>query len=374
MKKIIISMMFLMLIIPLVLGAEAESEIFDEDFEYPGELFESNGWTESQAGTDFNSTPIWSPDLNSYAFGLNHTNPYSNSRTITLSQAFPSNVSDTMSIEFHATTINNTGTGVTQSLAIWQPADDVDRRFIVRFVGNGSLQTSSLRTGSESCDYNGGSEKYYYIVNVNFDFQEATYSIYVNGSLVCDEYDFNYTSFNAGRIAITQSYQDNEYEQHYLDDIYISGAGFLGVGYDEYEPCETDEDCASGKCVGNICVLKDFYETCTDGSECLSGVCINNKCGKASLSQVSENMKNQIFGKDSTSSNIFSLILMISIALIIIYFGKGSTVSVTLAVVSFVALTFLFAFMGWLSAWIVIGIIVIFLIIMIIGVVIARGG
>ena len=128
-------------------------------------------------------------------------------------------------------------------------------------------------------------------------------------------------------------------------------------------PCESNDECRSGKCQNGFCVLKLGREDCDFDIECLSGKCLNGKCTKPSAIQLLDASKTDQFGDDPKSNNFISLFIMVGISLTIILAGGVGGLAVIGSILFFIVSGFFFALIGWLSPFILIGMVVSVLII-----------
>ena len=129
----------------------------------------------------------------------------------------------------------------------------------------------------------------------------------------------------------------------------------------EGSPCQTDDDCADGlKCEYGVCTKLTFGDECVYDSDCLSGICLNGKCTKASLWTLIDASKDQMYGDDAPTNNFLSLVLMI-----VVSGALGYYVAVWAGLISFFVLGIFFALVGWLSAFILIGMFLIGIILMV---------
>lgn len=142
-----------------------------------------------------------------------------------------------------------------------------------------------------------------------------------------------------------------------ISDTNISGTA--------YAPCDVNTDCLSGKCEYSQCVLKLANEDCTGDSQCISSLCINGRCKKASLGQMVQESKTEQFGDDSATNNFISFILMVGLAGAVLLMGGVSSLGILLSIVVFVVSGFFFGIIGWLSPFILIGLVVAMLIVMV---------
>lgn len=138
--------------------------------------------------------------------------------------------------------------------------------------------------------------------------------------------------------------------------------------YREGSPCQTDEDCADGlKCEYGVCVKLTFGDECNYDSDCLSGICLNGRCTKASLWVLIDRSKDQMYGDDTPTNNFLSLVFMICIGGVI-----GAYVAIWAGVLTFFMLAIFFALVGWLSAFILIGMFLIGIILMVFAIIIGS--
>lgn len=124
--------------------------------------------------------------------------------------------------------------------------------------------------------------------------------------------------------------------------------------YREGSPCKTDADCADGlKCEYGVCTKLTGGAECTQDSDCLSGECLNGYCTKASWWKMFVASKNQMMGDDVDTNNFLSLFFILAIAGFLGYYGN-----VWMGISSFYVLGIFFAIVGWLSVFILFGLII----------------
>jgi len=127
-------------------------------------------------------------------------------------------------------------------------------------------------------------------------------------------------------------------------------------------PCNNDDDCSNGVCEYGFCALKTANMECTNNNECLSGLCKNNVCTKPSYWDRIDASKVQQFGDDSNTNNFIALFFMILIPAFIIYQGGASKGAIGTGLGIFFLLGIFFAVVGWLSLFIMFGLIFVVLI------------
>jgi hypothetical protein len=123
------------------------------------------------------------------------------------------------------------------------------------------------------------------------------------------------------------------------------------------------EYCVSGYAELGKCALMPGGYACTSNAQCLSGTCANSKCNVPSLWQLIDASKTQFAGNDGNTNNILSLILAIMLgigaAVVIASLAGGVMVAALAGASIFAAFIVFFTIVGWLSPFILIGIIII---------------
>lgn len=139
------------------------------------------------------------------------------------------------------------------------------------------------------------------------------------------------------------------------------------------DPCETNSNCKLGVCELGYCKLAVGRQYCDQQADCLSGVCRNNLCTKAGLWRTVDDGKTQNFGDDNDTNNFLAITLMLIISGMIIA-GTRSFTGVLISSGAFIVLAIFFTIVGWLSAFILLGIFIVMLIIGFLLVVLGGGG
>ena len=203
------------------------------------------------------------------------------------------------------------------------------------------------------------------------------YLIWVNNTLIAD--NLLYDSVLADDLRNLNILKEGD--SVYLDDIYIfrgtsreinnentyliqlfTGEDFeLVVVLDSGEFCNSDAECQTGLCEYHYCTLQKERGICTFDEQCLSGECSKNVCTKAGIWDSIEASKTQQYGNDDKSNNFVSLVFMLGIPMVILIGGGASLVAVILSLGAFIVLGFFFALVGWLSPFILLGIIILVL-------------
>ena len=148
--------------------------------------------------------------------------------------------------------------------------------------------------------------------------------------------------------------------------------------YATNSPCSLNSECASGFCSGGKCHLKYESSTCSLSSECLSGQCLNSRCTETTLYENVEILKNDAFGDDTATNNIISivaiLIMMLGIVLVFGSYVHDAKILAYLGLgVSMMGIIF-FTFIGWMSPFFLIGIIILALVIFVVSHFTKSGG
>jgi len=141
-------------------------------------------------------------------------------------------------------------------------------------------------------------------------------------------------------------------------DCSINSTGILnGTG----TPCVSSDECSVGGCVAGQCQLLGFNAFCNSNNDCLSGTCKNGRCTKPTLWTSIDASKTENFGDDKPTNNLLSLIFMLSIAGILIGVGvrNQSNATVYAGLASFFMMGFFFAVVGWLSPFLIFGLVIV---------------
>jgi len=184
----------------------------------------------------------------------------------------------------------------------------------------------------------------------------AAFSI-SEGSLCIDNY------------ALWQGTTENPEQQ-----INATGEPFAQPG----EPCTTNSDCYTGKCdISKVCSRKQQGAQCLSDFECVSQKCVRDKCSKPSLWQNIDQGKTDWVGNDANSNNLIALFLAVAFAI-----GLGVAVTLLAGNVGMAGIGFLlglvisiffFTVVGWLSPFILIGIVIVFILVVVMAVVLGTG-
>ena len=135
------------------------------------------------------------------------------------------------------------------------------------------------------------------------------------------------------------------------DETDYSVAG-VGIG------CDTNDDCECALCEYGFCALRTTNMNCIiNGTSrddcCLSGSCSGGKCTKAGLWEGLDTSKTQQFGDTPMTNNFISLFFVIAISGFLMYYGN-----IIAGIFSLYMLSIFFAIVGWLSPFILIGMII----------------
>lgn len=138
--------------------------------------------------------------------------------------------------------------------------------------------------------------------------------------------------------------------------------GIEAIKNSTFDPCITNNNCLSGKCSAGYCVLKNDRETCTSGSQCLSGGCKNGFCTKSDLWSKIDASKTENFGSTRDTNNFISFIIMATGLIAIIWMSASAVGGVTIAGIFaglawFIISGIFFAIVGWLSIFMIFGLI-----------------
>lgn len=137
-----------------------------------------------------------------------------------------------------------------------------------------------------------------------------------------------------------------------------SVAGSTTSSYPVLYPCTNNTQCDTGYCNGGICEYLPTYYDCTTNSQCLSGSCVNGKCTNAGMWNSVSYTFDKMAGNSPDDHNFISLIIMIIVAIAATIGGTSihqTGIGAIVGVMLFFMVGFFFASVGWLSAWIIFG-------------------
>lgn len=352
----------------IFLGVNFTNTLISDNFEYSSS-YVSNGWDYSDTGSGcsgFSTSPYYDP-LGERGFGFIINSSCISQVSISKLSAFYPISSGRVHYKFDIY-INSNHTNIAGGTIATVRCGLNSNTF--NFNINDSFNTISIdnnRISGEDCTHNLVlSRNIFHTIDLDIDFSTQRYSVYI------DNISGNCGLIKLGTDSGTQCIdgfimyckpRTNYFHNFFFDNILIESTS-LGVNLSQLlEPCTNNSMCANGKCENHQCVPMLENENCDSNSDCISGSCIYGKCSKPSLSELISTSKSEMFGDDSITNNMVSLFLMIGIASAIALGGGGSALSVLLGIAIFISLGFLFAIMGWLSAFILIGIVLSVLII-----------
>lgn len=154
----------------------------------------------------------------------------------------------------------------------------------------------------------------------------------------------------------------------------LNGTPYLQVG----EKCSVNWECFTGLCnyLGS-CDKKGNRAACVNNFECLSGVCRNSFCTKPTLWQLTDTVKTDIVGSDTATNNLMSIVisLVISIIVAVMVFNMGAgIIGAAAGGMVFVLALFFFTMVGWLSPFILIGLIIVIILLIMLLFFLGSGG
>jgi hypothetical protein len=121
--------------------------------------------------------------------------------------------------------------------------------------------------------------------------------------------------------------------------------------------------CASGYIQLGLCTLRPGGHTCSSGPQCLSGVCSNGRCNNPSGWAWLDNLKKLLLGDDSNTNNLLALslsfILAMAVAIVLAVYTKALEIAAILGGCAFMGGIIFFTIVGYLSPFILLGIIII---------------
>ncbi|MDD5059418.1 MAG: hypothetical protein PHQ60_16295 [Sideroxydans sp.] len=119
--------------------------------------------------------------------------------------------------------------------------------------------------------------------------------------------------------------------------------------------CTTDADCEYGlTCEYGVCSPSGHGEECDDDDDCISGDCVGGYCSKPSTWDLMDASKNQQFGDDTNTNNFIALGIMIALAGML-----GFYAGIWVGIASFFMSAIFFVMVGWLSGFILIGLLIV---------------
>lgn len=129
--------------------------------------------------------------------------------------------------------------------------------------------------------------------------------------------------------------------------------------YPEHYPCETSADCEFGlNCEYGFCARSGASYECDDDSDCISDECLQGVCTQASYWDRVDYSKTSIYGDDSNTNNFIAITIMIVTALGIIVYSR-SIMGIVAGLGAFLVFAVFFAIVGWLSPFILMGVILV---------------
>lgn len=156
------------------------------------------------------------------------------------------------------------------------------------------------------------------------------------------------------------------------EEVNNTGIPFLQVG----ESCSVNWQCFTNLCnYLGICDRKGFLAACSASYECQSGKCANDKCTKPTIWQSVDQSKTDIAGNDLATNNLVSIIISIlaGVALMVsVYRMGGGTMAAVAGGATFLISMFFCALGGWLSPFILIGLVVVLVLLVVFGVILRQ--
>lgn len=365
-------LLFLLISLISVYGAET---ILSDNFDY-GDAYTSHGWLFSSPYAEFSTSPITS-HYSTNTFGFSGKSIAGSSYEGQIYQSLTSMTGGQFTLSYNFYLGNNSVNSIQPIRAqFYVKGSNSNQRFFIDLAGesggsnisayyfdSGSITMVCSSTISTATTNIAGS------VIAQFDINAESLTLFYNGTLLgdCSGKDFNplATKLNITKVLFSVGFDTNEYLVAMVDDIVISTTGVNSSLAVIGEPCQKGEDCQSGQCEYGACTLKQAGVQCTSSIQCASGDCKNGLCTKPSLSQNLDLAMSENFGSDVRSKNMVSLFLMIGIPAVIMIASGGSSIGVLVALACFFVEGFAFTYFGWLSPFILIGIVIVGLIVVV---------
>lgn len=349
------------------------TEIINEPFDYSDD-YANHGWSFSATHGFFPTSPLLSP-FASNAFGLSAHNPFGGSGAGGIYQSFSGINNGIVTINYDFWLGNNSvnglqpirtefyinGTSSNSRLYIDLNPIGTGMNLTIDYFKNPTVTTlCGQKISNQQINITG-------TISVVIDIDNNLISAYINSTPICSGVDSNpsTSNYNISKASLFVQYDGNEYIEAYIDNFVLTSAGLnTSLAYDG-EPCTSSDSCASGYCEYGQCVLKITGYPCTSSSQCMSNDCHNGLCTKPSLWEMISQSKKENFGSDSNTNNFLSIFIMIAVPAVIIIASGGASIGILISLAIFYVLGFFFAIVGWLSPFILIGMVVVSLIIMV---------
>lgn len=347
--------------------------VIDENFEYINS-FTSRNWTFSNVAgcSQTPATPFDSSFSNggSYVFGQNHNSIGCSANYVQIARYDLGTFLDNrvlLDFDFYVGT-NHTLTPSYYTIAALT-CDVSGNTFTVNFVNSTSaIDIDSNLVGGQPCTtVTNLTRDQYNNITLDINLNDLYYTLYINGR-ADDSCSFIYTGTNDGtdcidgvrlryRQGATSTINNMMFDNLILattqtesEILYASNLSIPG------EPCNRNDECVTGLCEYHSCVRKRVGMGCTYDYECMSGECLHGSCTKESYFDMIDATKDQQFGDDENTNNALSMIFMIGVVVILIWWGGkvGALASIPL----FYVMGFFFTIIGWLSVFILVGFII----------------
>lgn len=124
------------------------------------------------------------------------------------------------------------------------------------------------------------------------------------------------------------------------------------------DPCTKNSECVSNYCGYGTCSLGSLNSDCVINSQCLSSQCHLGKCTKADLWTSIDSSKSEQFGSTTNTNNLIALIVMIIAMIGTIVATHGHPMGIVAGIGVFYASAVFFTIVGWLSPFILFGMII----------------
>ena len=201
---------------------------------------------------------------------------------------------------------------------------------------------------------------------------DTDYNVYYDGLIWCSITQTSTITNLAANFTFVSA--QNNYHSLYIDNVYFTDGTTTSALLNEGAWCQTGEDCISGNCEYHYCTLKSGGAECLQGSECLTGSCTGGRCDRADLFTQVNYAKKQIVGDSIATNNLLALSIIFGLAIVVLMLGGANILSGGVAMGIVFMGSIFFTIIGYLSPFIMIGVVLTGLILVVFAFVITSGG